>query len=143
MTAGNHIFIGHGRSLVWRELKDFVKEELHLTVDEFNRVETAGVSTFQRITEMLNSAAFAFLVLTAEDEQADGSYNARLNVVHELGLFQGKLGFERAIILLEDKCEEFSNIHGLGQLRFPQGNVSAIFERVRRVLKREKIIESQ
>jgi predicted nucleotide-binding protein len=39
---------------------------------------------------------------------------ARLNVVHEAGLFQGSLGFKKAIILLEEGCEEFCNIVGLG-----------------------------
>jgi predicted nucleotide-binding protein len=39
-----------------------------------------------------------------------------MNVIHEAGLFQGRLGFERAIILLEDGCEEFSNIQGYGQI---------------------------
>jgi hypothetical protein len=35
---------------------------------------------------------------------------------HEVGLFQGRLGFEKAIVLLEDGCEEFSNIKGLVQM---------------------------
>jgi predicted nucleotide-binding protein len=34
-------------------------------------------------------------------------------VIHEAGLFQGKLGFARAIVLLEQDCNEFSNIAGL------------------------------
>jgi len=32
MTSGKHIFIGHGRSLTWRELKDFLKDRLGLRV---------------------------------------------------------------------------------------------------------------
>jgi len=59
------------------------------------------------------------------------------NVIHEIGLFQGHLGFGRAVVLLEEGCEEFSNIHGLGQLRFPRGNIAASFEDVRRALERE------
>ena len=58
-----------------------------------------------------------------------------MNVVHEAGLFQGRLGFSRAIILLEESCEEFSNIHGLGQIRFPKGNIKAVFEDVRQLLR--------
>ena len=58
--------------------------------------------------------------MTAEDEQPDGTLRARENVIHEAGLFQGRLGFEKAIILLEEGCEEFSNIEGLGQIRFPE-----------------------
>ncbi|MGH2442129.1 MAG: TIR domain-containing protein, partial [Chloroflexota bacterium] len=67
---------------------------------------------------------------------------ARRNVIHEAGLFQGRLGFERAIILLEEGCEEFSNIHGLGQLRFPRGRISAVFDDVRRVLEREGLLDN-
>ena len=63
-----------------------------------------------------------------------------MNVVHEAGLFQGRLGFEKAIILLEDGCEEFSNINGLGQIRFPKENITAAFEEIRRVLERENLI---
>ena len=65
-----------------------------------------------------------------------------MNVVHEAGLFQGRLGFERAIILLEEGCKSFSNIEGLGQIRFPKGNIVALFEEVRRVLEREHLIDS-
>jgi predicted nucleotide-binding protein len=62
------------------------------------------------------------------------------SIIHEAGLFQGHLGFQKAIILLEDGCKEFSNIFGLGQIRFPKGNISAVFEDIRRVLEREKIL---
>jgi predicted nucleotide-binding protein len=139
--VGTNIFIGHGRSQDWRELKDFVSDRLKLPWDEFNRVPIAGVSNITRLAQMLDQASFALLVMTAEDEQADGNRHARMNVIHEVGLFQGRLGFEKAIVLLEDGCEEFSNIQGLGQIRFPKGNISAIFEDIRAVLEREKIIE--
>ena len=76
----------------------------------------------------------AFLIMTGEDEQADGTLRARENVIHEAGLFQGKIDFERAIILLEEGCQEFSNIEGLGQIRFPKGNIKAVFEDIREVL---------
>jgi predicted nucleotide-binding protein len=139
LTA-NRVVIGHGRSPLWRELKDFISERLGLQWDEFNRVPVAGVATADRLGQMLNSAAVAFLVATAEDEKASGDLVARQNVVHEVGLFQGHLGFSRAIVLLEDGCEEFSNIHGLGQIRFPRGHISAAFEEIRRVLEREGLV---
>lgn len=136
-ASGSEVVIGHGRSAVWRELRDFLRDRLGLSVDEFNAVSTAGLPTVARLEEMLAHASFAFLVMTAEDQQADGTVRARENVVHEAGLFQGKLGFRRAIILLEEGCEEFSNIHGLGQIRFQRDNLSAKFEEIRRVLERE------
>lgn len=134
------IFIGHGRSMAWRDLKDYLKERLGLEVDEFNRNSTAGISTTERLKTMLNDASFAFLVMTAEDETAAGKLTARLNVVHEIGLFQGRLGFEKAIILLEEGCESFSNIDGLGQIRFPKGKLNAKRDEIREVLEREGIV---
>lgn len=134
------IFIGHGRSPLWRELKDFLAERLGLSWDEFNRESVAGFTTFERISQMLTEAGFAFLIMTAEDEYADTSLHARENVVHEVGLFQGRLGPKKAIILLEEGCKEFSNIIGLSQIRFPKGHISAAFEEIRRVLEREGII---
>jgi len=138
---GTNVFIGHGRSKAWGDLKDFVQDRLHLPYDEFNRVPVAGFTNIARLSEMLDSAAVAFIVLTAEDEQADGKMHARMNVIHEAGLFQGRLGFEKAILLLEEGCEEFSNVQGLGQIRFPTGDISAKFEEIRRVLEREGLVE--
>jgi predicted nucleotide-binding protein len=135
------VFIGHGRSLIWSALKDFLQDRLKLDWEEFNRQPTAGLSTIQRLQEMLDDSVFAFLVLTAEDEHIDGGQHARENVVHEVGLFQGRLGFHAAIVLLEEGCAEFSNIYGLTQIRFPKGNIGATFEEIRRVLERENIIQ--
>jgi predicted nucleotide-binding protein len=134
------IFIGHGHSLVWRELKDFIVDELKLPYDEFNAQSAAGIPNAVRLKTMLDDAAFAFLVLTAEDRLDTGAMQARMNVVHEAGLFQARLGFDKAILLLEDGCEEFSNIHGLGYVPFPPGKIKYTFEEVRRVLRREKLV---
>lgn len=139
---GTNVFIGHGGSPVWKDLKDFIQDRLSLPWDEFNRVPVAGITNIARLSEMLDAAAIAFLVMTGEDEQADGKLQARMNVVHEAGLFQGRLGFTKAIVLIEDGCEEFSNIEGLGQIRFPKSNIKAAFEEIRQVLEREGILES-
>jgi predicted nucleotide-binding protein len=138
--ASSRVFIGHGRSPLWRELKDFISERLRLPWDEFNREAVAGYTTTERLDQMLSCAGFAFLIMTGEDMHDDNALHARENVIHEIGLFQGKLGAKRAIILVEEGCSEFSNIRGLTQIRFPKGNISAAFEEIRRVLEREQIL---
>jgi Predicted nucleotide-binding protein containing TIR-like domain len=138
---GTNVCIGHGGSKEWKDLKDFVHDRMRLPWDEFNRVSVAGIPTTVRLATMLDSAAIAFLVMTAEDEKADGKVQARMNVVHEAGLFQGRLGFTRAIIMLEEGCEEFSNIEGLGQIRFPKNNIKTAFHDVQLVLEREGLVE--
>jgi Predicted nucleotide-binding protein containing TIR-like domain len=139
---GTNVFIGHGRSKEWKDLKDFIKDRMQLPWDEFNRVPVAGIPNTVRLSTMLDAAVIAFLVLTAEDERADGNLQARMNVIHEAGLFQGRLGFTRAIVMLEEGCEEFSNIAGLGQLRFPKDDIRAVFHDVQLILEREGLIES-
>ena len=133
------IFIGHGGSHVWRELKDFIEDTLGLDCVEFNSVSPAGKSTVDRLKEMLAESCMAFLIMTGEDEQPDGKLRARSNVIHEVGLFQGKLGFERAVILLEEGCEDFSNIHGVTHIPFPKGSIEVTYGSILKVLKRESI----
>lgn len=140
IAPGSRVFIGHGHSPVWRELKDFLSDRLTLPWEEFNRESIAGIATTERLNDVLKSAAFAFLVMTAEDEHADETFHARESVIHEVGLFQGKLGLRRAIILMEEGCSTFSNIHGLTDISFPRGRIGAAFEDVRRVLERERIV---
>ena len=134
------VFIGHGKSPAWKRLKTFLVQKLKLEYEEFNRVSAAGKSTQQRLTTMLNRCGFAFLVFTAEDTHKDKTQHARENVIHEAGFFQGRLGWDKAIILLEEGCKEFSKIHGLTQIRFPKGKIEKEFKEVRRVLTREGVI---
>lgn len=137
------VFIGHGRSRCWEQLRDLLRDRLHLEWEEFNRISVAGVSTQERLREMVESVGFAFLVMTAEEEREGGKLAARDNVIHEVGLFQGRLGFKRAVILLEEDCAEFSNIAGLSEIRFPKGNLMAKSEEIRRVLEREGFVKAE
>jgi hypothetical protein len=137
-TQGKKAFIGHGGSSVaWKDLYRFLKDRLHLDCIEFNTECQAGKMTPARLTQMLEESGFAFLVATGEDRHADGTVHARENVIHETGLFQAKLGLERAIVLLEEGCARFSNIDGVTDIRFPKGNIMAVSEEIRRVLERE------
>ena len=97
----------------------------------------AGFSVKQVVKKMLDQSSFALLVLTAEDIHNDGEQHARENVVHEVGLFQGRLGCNRAIILLEDGVHEFSNILGINQIRFAKGRIRETFGDVLATIKRE------
>jgi hypothetical protein len=134
------VFIGHGRSSEWLKLRIFLSNTLGLPCDEFNIESTAGLQTTSRIESMLSSARMAFLVMTAEDHHADGSRHARENVIHEVGLFQAKLGATKAIVMLEIGCSRFSNLDGLTTINFPSGDIMARSEEIRSVLVRERVI---
>jgi len=131
------IFIGHGGSEQWRNLKDHLHEKHDYRVEAYEIGARAGHAIRDILEEMLGKTSFAILVMTGEDKTEDGGMRARQNVVHELGLFQGKLGFTKAIVLLEDGTEEFSNIHGINQIRYGKGNIKETFGEVLATLKRE------
>jgi predicted nucleotide-binding protein len=131
------VFIGHGGSAQWRDLKDHLHELHGYVVEAYETGARAGHAIRDILESMLTSSSFAILVMTAEDEQRDGTMRARQNVVHEVGLFQGKLGFARAIVLLEEGTEEFSNIHGLNQIRYSKGNIRETYGDVLATLRRE------
>lgn len=133
------IFIGHGHDNQWRDLKDHLHEQHGFDVTAYELGPRAGLSVKDVLESMLNESSFAFIVLTGEDIDTDGEMHARENVVHEVGLFQGRLGFRRAIVLLEKRVHEFSNILGLNQIRFSKGNIRETFGDVLATIRRELI----
>ena len=132
-----HIFIGHGRASDWRDLKDHLHEQQHYAVEAYETGARAGHAIRDVLDAMMESATFAILVLTAEDEMADGQLRPRENVVHETGLFQGRLGWTRAIMLVENGVEPFSNVAGITQIRYDKGQIRSTFGDVVATLKAE------
>jgi hypothetical protein len=130
------VFIGYGgRSRAWRDLQDFLTR-LGVAVETFQSETRVGQTITDVLEGMLDRANFAFLVHTAEDDMGDGRMRARENIVHETGLFQGRLGLDRAIIVREEGTEQFSNVHGLQEIRFPSGQIHVAFGEVIEVLRK-------
>jgi Predicted nucleotide-binding protein containing TIR-like domain len=130
-------FIGHGRDQQWRDLKDHLQDQQKLAVIAYEIGPRAGLGIKEVLEKMLKESSFAVLVLTGEDIHTDGEAHARENVVHELGLFQGRLGFTRAIALVEAGVKEFSNILGVNQIRFQKGSIRETFGDVVATIRRE------
>lgn len=118
------VFIGHGGSSEWQKTERWLRA-LGFDVQAYETLPHSGRTIERVLTNALEWANFALLVMTAEDERADQTMQARQNVVHELGLFQGRLGWDQALVMLEDGAAEFSNIAGTNQLRFPAGMIDA------------------
>lgn len=131
------IFIGHGNDQQWRLLKDHLRDYHGFDVVTYEIGPRAGRGVKEVLEDMLNMSSIAFLILTGEDIVNYNEIYARQNVVHELGLFQGKIGFKRAIAILEDGVTEFSNINGVNQIRFSKGNIRETFGDVVATIKRE------
>lgn len=131
------VFIGHGRSLAWRDLKDHLQDKHGIKIEAYECGARAGHTIRDILEDMASKSSFAILVLTGEDEQSDGLLRARQNVIHETGIFQGRLGFARAILLLEEGVEEFSNVQGVQYVRFTKSSIKETFGEVLATLRRE------
>ncbi|PTN11558.1 TIR domain-containing protein [Nitrosomonas aestuarii] len=131
------IFIGHGRSSQWRDLKDHLQDKHDIKINAYETGARAGHSIRDILEDMANKSSFALLVFTGEDEQGDGKLRARQNVVHEAGILQGRLGFSRAIMLVEEGLDDFSNVYGIQQIRFSKGNIKETYGEVLATTRRE------
>lgn len=140
-TRENCIFIGHGRSKLWKEVALFLRDELNLScVNYFEKDSQTGRFIGDALRDFQNETTFAIIVMTAEDETKDNKMRTRQNVVHETGFFQGKLGFEKVAILKQDGVETFSNIDGLQYIPFSGNNINQTFTELQKMLKREGVI---
>lgn len=135
------IFIGHGRSKLWASVQIFLTDDLHLETLTFEDESRTSETIVNILTQFLDNSSVAILVMTAEDETSEGKTRARQNLIHEAGLFQGRLGFDKVIILKQTEVEEFSNIAGLQYIPFSGDNIEQCFYELQRKLKKLELIK--
>ncbi len=139
--GGGKIFIGHGRSKLWARLQLYLKDDLSIATLTFEDESRASETIINILSQFLDECSFAILIMTAEDETVNGKIRARQNVIHEAGLFQGRLGFDKVIILKQESVEEFSNIAGLQYIPFSGDNIEQTFYEVQRKLKKTGLLK--
>ena len=126
---------------LWARLQLFLENDLGLETVSYESESRAGETLVPVLEKLLGQGTFAVLILTAEDETAAGLRRARQNVIHEAGLFQGRLGFKRAILLRQEGIEDFTNVAGLQYISFAGGHIEQAFWELQRVLKREGLLK--
>src|SRR6266403_337342 len=137
----NKVFLGHGGNPLWSRVHIHLKDELRLDVQAWETESRASKYPLDVLKQLLDSCTFAVLVQTGEDHTGDGKLRARQNVIHEIGLFQGRLGFEKVALVEQEGIESFSNIHGLQVIRFPGLKIEAAYYELDKMLVREKLIK--
>jgi predicted nucleotide-binding protein len=131
------IFLGHGRNSLWAKVQLHLQDDLGLETEAWESESRSGSHVVDVLKNMLASCKFAVIVVVGEDTTLSGSKRARQNVIHEIGLFQGRIGFERVAVLIQEGVEGFSNVDGLQRIYFPQERVETAFYELDRMLKRE------
>ena len=136
----HRVFIGHGHAGDWEKIAEFVETHLGFVVEEYDKTSPLGYSVSARLEQMLATSSLAIIVMSAEDEQQDETLRARQNVIHEIGLFQGRLGFERVIVLRHKNCASFSNVSGINDIQYDSDNWEEVFMKISRVAAREGLL---
>lgn len=129
------VFLAHGRSTQWLALKEFITSECGLTTVAFNSGTWSGRSVTEALSQYLEQCSFAVCVLTAEDTHGGPQAWARENVIHEVGLFQGRFGESRVVLLVEEGCGFVPQAPPDQVLRYPRGAIESTFWRVRALIR--------
>lgn len=119
------IFISHGRSKEWYKIQSYVEKDLNYSTIELAQQPNLGRSVLQKLNEEANKCNAAIILMTGEDLLENDEVRARENVLHEIGFFQGKLGLDKVVLLLEEGVNIPSNIHGLVYIPFPKDTAEA------------------
>jgi sugar/nucleoside kinase (ribokinase family) len=127
------VFVAHGGNPQWRAVKAFVEDEMRLPVHSFETGVWGSTQVTEALNDLLARCGFAVCVLTAEDLSADGQWQARQNVVHEVGLFQGRYGFDRVILLVEEGVRSVPRTAEPFTVTFPRNGIDTVFWRLRRM----------
>ncbi len=131
----NSIFISHGHAeLLKYQLKDFLENKLKREVVILSEQPNKGLTVVEKLELASERCDKAIILLTKDDEMADGNKRGRQNVIHEIGFFQGKYGRNNVVLLCEKGVELFSNISGIVYIHFDREHFSEVFESLREEL---------
>jgi predicted nucleotide-binding protein len=141
VTAPAGIFVAHGADPQWHTVWQFLEDDCHLQVYALSD-GGQGESRAETMTRLVPLCGFAVCVLTAQDTMHTGQRYADQSVVHQAGVFQGRLGFGRVALLVEEGVEIFSNVAGLICPPFHRGNIESTFWHLTRMLRREGLLDA-
>ncbi len=91
------------------------------------------------LVEQHMASCLCMIALATRDDQVEGRFQPRPNVIHEIGLAQEKLN-ERIVYLKEEGCDFPSNISPKVWENFTQDNMEDAFTKVVKELRAFRII---
>jgi predicted nucleotide-binding protein len=120
--TGDRIFIVHGHDEAkWRELRDLLEDRLNLKTVILKEEPGAGETLIRKFEEHAANCCYAFVLLTPDDfVKKDGKsyFQARPNVLFELGWFYGAFGRNRVCIVKNVKTALPSDLGGILSIDF-------------------------
>jgi predicted nucleotide-binding protein len=132
--APQRVFISHGRSQHWRAVQDYIENDIGLETMELAQEANRGLTVIEKLFDRASHCDSAVIVMTGDDMAPDGP-RVRENVMHEIGLFQGKYGRQRVVLLHEEGVSIPTNLSGVVYIPFPKQGIEAGFYVLQRELK--------
>lgn len=139
-TRQDTIFIGHGHSGLWSIVKNHLEARFPLKCEAFETEPRRGQSVTAILGDVLHRAAFAIIIVTPDNDTPAGGRRARQDVLYKIGLFQGRLGFDRVVILREESVEGHSNLDGLQYISFRGTAIQTTFSALEQHLRSKALI---
>lgn len=139
------VFIIHGHNEAKRrELSDMLKNRFGLDPIILSEQPDQGQTIIEKFEKHASQCSYAFALFTPDDIISDGNtqyFQARPNVIFELGWFYANLGRSRVCILdqASEKSRIFSDLQGVMRVQFKE-NISEKFLEIERELKSVGII---
>lgn len=131
------IFVGHGKNPVWSRVVSYLKDELKYDVTAYESESHTSEHILDILKQFLDECNVAVIVMTVDDATIEGKQRARQNVIHEIGLFQGRYGFNKVILIRQSGLEDFSNISGQQVIQYNEKSEDTFYE-LERALKKIK-----
>lgn len=122
---GKKVFISHGRYSDWRLIQEYIEKVLHMSTLELAQEANKGMIILQKLIEESGNCNYAVIIMTGDDISTDDEVRARENVMHEIGYFQGRYGYDRVCILHESGVNIPSDLHGIVYIPFLKGGIEA------------------
>ncbi|MFC7549997.1 PfkB family carbohydrate kinase [Plantactinospora sp. GCM10030261] len=135
------VFIAHGAHPEWLAVQRFIADRFELPVYSFESGAWGGRSVTDALADYLERCSFAVCVLTAEDFTGDGRRLARQNVIHEVGLFQGRHGFDRVAVLAEEGCDFVPPAALPYTITFPRHGISDTFYQLAELIDAQGVVD--
>ena len=134
---GNNVFLihGHGKAEV-REFKELMEKNFNITPIILSEKPNRGKTIIEQIELYGMRSAFAFSIFTPDDwvkRNEDEYFQARPNVLFELGWFCGRYGREKVRIIKKKGTKLPSDLGGLITINYNE-NIDEVFLRIKEEL---------
>ncbi|MBE7033442.1 MAG: hypothetical protein E7406_04355 [Ruminococcaceae bacterium] len=145
ISDSKDIFIIHGHNEAKRrELEALIKEKFNLNPIVLAEQPDQGLTIIEKFEKYALNCAYAFALFTPDDivtNNGEQYFQARPNVIFELGWFYANLGRSRVCILDQEseKSKVFSDLKGVMRMQF-KNNISEKYIEIERELKSVGVI---